>query len=91
MTERRTNIERGYGRAHKAERAKWKPRVEAGGVDCAKCGLPIAHDATWDLGHTEDRKGWTGPEHPGCNRATGGSNGNRVMRERTQTIVRSWF
>jgi hypothetical protein len=60
-----------YGYPHKKLRAQWKVKVEAGSVDCARCGLPIEPDALWDLGHAdEDPSQYSGPEHRACNRAT---------------------
>jgi hypothetical protein len=61
---------RGYGRAHKAQRERWARVVEAGAAVCARCGRPIVAGTAWDLGHSADRSGWTGPEHASCNRAT---------------------
>ncbi|GAB7039715.1 MULTISPECIES: hypothetical protein [Catenuloplanes] len=80
---RRTTTERGYGHAHQRERERWRPRVEAGLVDChaGRCIEPeraIAADAAWDLGHNDDRTAWTGPEHLRCNRSAGGRNGAAV-------------
>lgn len=65
---RGTRQQRGYDAAHMRERARWKPIVEAGTAACAKCGLPIPAAGPWDLGHTDDRRTWTGPEHVACNR-----------------------
>jgi len=61
--------ERGYDADHRAERASWAPDVATGTVHCARCGGLIAPTQSWDLGHTDDRSGWTGPEHRRCNRA----------------------
>jgi hypothetical protein len=74
---------RGYGSAHRAERAHWLPHVEAGQVNChAKVCLMqtrrILPGSLWDLGHTEDRTAWTGPEHRRCNRADGGRRRHRA-------------
>jgi hypothetical protein len=74
---RGTRQQRGYDRRHERLRATWQPMVEAGLVDChaltclmTERRIPIG--AAWDLGHTRDRKTWTGPEHERCNRAEGG-------------------
>lgn len=74
---RGTRVQRGYGREHTRLRAQWKPKVERISVHChAKiCVMParlILPGQAWDLGHTADRTGWTGPEHARCNRADGG-------------------
>ena len=63
-----TTTGRGYGYDHRKLRAWWQPIVQAGGVLChAKtCVMPtrlIMPGTQWDLGHTEDRSRWTGPEH----------------------------
>ena len=77
---RPSTSERGYGAAHQAERRRWEPRVAAGEVDCARCGQPIVPGEAWDLGHVDDRSGWSGPEHAGrCNRAAGGRASHRGL------------
>lgn len=84
---------RGYGLRHKAERERWTPKVDAGLVNCARCHQPIEPGRPWDLGHTEDRTGWTGPEHLVCNRRAGGTNGAKVtnaMRCKTVRVSRIW-
>lgn len=68
---------RGYGWQHQRLRAYWKPIVERGEASCPRCGLPIPPEGPWDLGHTEDRTTWTGPEHATCNRAAGARKANR--------------
>lgn len=75
--QRGTRQQRGYGSEHDRLRARWKPKVEACTVHChAKvCVMPvrlILPGQLWDLGHTDDRTAWTGPEHATCNRAAGG-------------------
>ena len=67
---------RGYDRAHDAERARLAPIVAMGTVSCARCGYLIGARAPWDLGHTDDRTAWTGPEHQRCNRQAGGRKGH---------------
>lgn len=64
---------RGYGSEHKKERRRWADRVNAGVVDCARCGERIPAGALWDLGHVDgDKSRYAGPEHRKCNRATAG-------------------
>ena len=74
---RGTRQQRGYDWRHEQMRKAWKPKVEAGQVDCLAvvCLMPIRRiliGQDWDLGHTPDRKTWTGPEHAKCNRSAGG-------------------
>ena len=70
---RGTRQQRGYDAEHDRRRREWVPKVATGTIPCARCGLLIAADEAWDLGHTDDRTGWTGPEHANrCNRAAGG-------------------
>lgn len=69
--QRPSTADRGYGSAHQALRLQWKPRVEAGEVDCARCHQRIHPGTPWDLGHDDhDRTQYRGPEHVDCNRAT---------------------
>jgi len=79
---------RGYGLVHKRERAKWTPRVDAGLVDCARCRQPIEPGRPWDLGHTDQRDTWTGPEHLTCNRRAGGVNGALVTNAARTPVIR---
>jgi hypothetical protein len=75
--QRGTRQQRGYNAEHDRLRARWKPKVDACTVHCHAqvCAMPtrlILPGQSWDLGHTPDRKSWTGPEHATCNRAAGG-------------------
>ncbi|WP_326564544.1 hypothetical protein [Micromonospora peucetia] len=69
---------RGYGHQHQKLREHWRPKVETGLVDCARCGQHIGADDPWDLGHTDDRTAYTGPECRTCNRSAGGRHGAAV-------------
>jgi hypothetical protein len=93
-THRLSASARGYGRGHKEERKRWEPKVDAGLVDCWRCGQPIEPGRPWDLGHDdEDRTIWRGPEHLTCNRKTGGANGGAVtaaLRRRGVRQSRDW-
>lgn len=59
---------RGYGPAHQELRKRWAPAVALGEVICARCGIYILPGTPWDLGHSEDRTTYNGPEHAKCNR-----------------------
>lgn len=84
---RLTTGQRGYDIKHQNERERLRPEVEAGLHDCQakRCIEPsrwIGPGAPWDLGHNDDRTGWTGPEHASCNRSAGGRNGALVSNAR---------
>ena len=69
---------RGYGQAHRRMREIVAKTVEAGEAYCARCGHLIAPGAPWDLGHSDDRLTWTGPEHRYCNRSAAARRGNKA-------------
>lgn len=74
---RGTRQQRGYTAEHDRLRANWKPKVERCEVDChARVCLMLIRrilpGQEWDLGHTDERTAWTGPEHATCNRSAGG-------------------
>jgi len=74
-------VDRGYGREHRKERARWEPVVEAGQAWCCAivCIMPvrwIPPGSKWDLGHNPDRTAYLGPCHQECNRSEGGRRGN---------------
>lgn len=99
----RSTTARGYGSTHRRVRDAWTEQIEAaGGVQCCcdriecdrhdgQCPVIIRPGDPFDLGHDDiDRRFWTGPECPGCNRAAGGRNGARVSNRTRQMIVRPW-
>lgn len=88
---------RGYGAHHQAERRRWATKLNHGqAITCAcpgdcgrhtdRCTTAIHAGSNWDLGHTPDRKAWTGPECVPCNRARGAVNSNAP-----QVITRQWW
>ena len=58
---------RKYGPGHRALRARWARQVEAGTVECARCGEPITLGSAWDLGHQDGTLSYAGLEHARCN------------------------
>jgi len=66
-----------YGPAHRAERARLAPSVEAGEAECAElvCVMPdrwIEPGEEWDLAHDRRVPGtYLGPAHVRCNRREG--------------------
>lgn len=95
MATTKKTTERGYGTAHQTERKRWEAQVATGTITCArqgpKCtGQPIAPNQAWDLGHTDDRTAWTGPECIPCNRGAGGRNGAIATHLKRQTTTRDW-
>lgn len=65
--------DRGYGAHFWAVRRQWVPKVEAGDVNCWRCGKPIDPQQAWHLGHNDDdRDIIEGPEHPRCNLSAAG-------------------
>lgn len=94
-----TTVGRGYGAKHQALRRRWAPIVAAGGVICAKVAegkclraddQHIQPGEPWDLGHTDDRSAYTGPEHVECNRAAGGRHGAEATNSARSMTIREW-
>lgn len=79
---RGTRQARGYDAAHDALRRDWQRKIDAGEtVWCARCHRRrIRPGDAWDLGHTDDRRSYTGPECERCNRSAGGRRGARRGR-----------
>jgi hypothetical protein len=84
MPRKRTSLTsstaRGYGEEHKKLRARVKRAVDAGGVSCCICGLPIPPFSDFHLDHTPDRTSYRGAAHPWCN--TSDANRRRAGRAR---------
>lgn len=62
---------RGYGAHHKRLRKIWDIKVQAGEVNCARCGRWIKPGTPWDLDHADNdrsRSTYLGPSHAKCNR-----------------------
>lgn len=61
--------DRRYDYAHKQARKRWDVIVQQGGVNCHRCGTPIAPGTRWHLDHHDDGTG-SSPSHSRCNTAT---------------------
>lgn len=88
--------QRGYGWKHQRERAKWVPRVRAGGVSCWRCGLAIPPSGRWDLGHLPGHEPRTGnprwhPEHVGRECPAGGNRATSSRRRKASRPTPAWF
>lgn len=70
-----------YGTAHRKDRAEWHALVNAGIVQCARCGYRIAPGAAFDLDHLDN--GLSHPSHPHCNRAARANPGETTMSQPT--------
>jgi hypothetical protein len=80
---RSTTVARGYGGTHQRTRASWEPIVATGRVTCPRCGELIRPGSPWDLGHSDDRTRYSGPEHAACNRGA-------TARFRLRRTSRRW-
>lgn len=74
---RGTTTQRGYGAQHKALRNHYAHILTTTALPCARCGEPIQPGEPFDLGHTDDRNDYLGPEHATCNRRAGGKSAHR--------------
>jgi hypothetical protein len=76
---RGTPVHRGYDQAHRARRAAWQARIDAGQrVTCATCPAVLTGRA-WDLGHDHERDGYIGPQCITCNRGEAGRRGRATQ------------
>jgi hypothetical protein len=77
------------GRRVMVLRRTWQTRINAGAVDCGRCGLPVLEGQPWDLGHVVDRAlGGTDadglhPEHARCSRSAGGRLAHQIAGHAT--------
>jgi len=80
----------GYTKRHEAERKRWKPKVDAGLVNCWRCGQWLDPAQPWDLGHDDqDRTKYRGPECIACNRGAGARASN-AKRGYLPRVNRQW-
>lgn len=96
-----TTVSRGYGVEHRELRDRWVGLLAAGHtVPCAcehrgcphhagPCLTVITSSTPWDLGHTDDRRDWTGPECVPCNRSAGARAARAASQVQPMTI-REW-
>ncbi len=79
---RRNTVADGYGREHKAERARAKVEVDAGRGYCWRCGCWLDPAAMWHLGHDPlDRNITRGPECVRCNDGAAARLGNARRKD----------
>lgn len=65
--------QRGYGVEHQRTRTTLDIRVQAGLVNCARCGQRIKPGEPWHLDHDDtDKTKYLGPSHARCNTSEGG-------------------
>ena len=78
-----------YDHAHRVERERLRPEVEAGRAWCAElvCTKPdrwIEPGTPWDLAHDRRDGSYLGPAHAACNRAENARRVNRARRARRE-------
>lgn len=88
---------RGYGGNHVAARRRWLELLrQLGALQCTRCAQPVYFGDAVDLDHTDDRSGYLGLAHRGCNRSAGASKGGRIRTDRQRAAARrrtsrDWF
>lgn len=100
MTAPKSAAARGYDSEHRELRKRWLDLFTQGHTtpcSCQHAGCPhhrgpcltvIDSETDWDLGHTDDRRDWTGPECRPCNRSAGARNSNG--RAGIAMTIRGW-
>lgn len=82
--------ERGYGADHVRRTRVWRRKIDAGGVECWRCGQPIPPGAAFHLGHDDDdRSVYRGAEHPLCNTRAAGVKSQKLRRAARAPLVTS--
>ena len=80
-----------YGKAHRRKRAQWAVKVDAGHVNCWRCGKWIQPGTPWHLGHDDrDPTLHRGPEHERCNVTAAVRKLNQLNRKQQTTTSRQW-
>ena len=75
-----------YGHRHRQIRKQWATVVNAGGVNCWRCGTLLQPGQPWDLGHVDGTDQYAGPECRPCNRGTAATRGNKMRGK----VRKSW-
>ena len=88
-----SSTDRGYGIAHRRERAKYVSLIKAGVlVPCVLCGHPITNPRGREpdglhLDHTPDRSGYRGPSHNACNVRDGARRGRAKQSQKPRRFT----
>jgi hypothetical protein len=79
-----------YGHFHRKLRTEFKALIDAGGVNCCRCGQSIPPGAKFELDHADDRNGYKGAAHPFCNQSAGGAKAarNRLTANQSDDMLR---
>ena len=90
MAAQSSTTARGYGTQHQKLRKRVALTVKAGTAVCWRCGLPIHPWQAWDLGHSDDRTRWVGPEHSFCNRSAAGRKPAATQITPANNAAKTW-